>query len=464
MMTGTKTQTEDMDASVEMVAEPEYTLSDLGSSLLAKLRLLWNKRRYLRKAFFVGLVCGVLLAFLLPPEYESFVQLMPPDSQASSALAMAAALTAKTGGAIGGIAGDLLGIKGSGALFAGILHSRTIQDRLIDRFNLRKVYSVRLQEDARKELTENTAISEDRKNGIISVTVTDRDPHRAAEIAQAYVEELNRLVADLSTSAAHRERVFLEERLVGVKHDLDQASRDFSQFASKNKTVDIKEEAHAMLQGASALEGELIATESELKGLQAIYTDNNVRVRATQARVNELRRQLEKLGGNGPSEPSRSGDSSDSAHPSLRNLPLLGVTYADLYRRVQIQEAVFETLTQQFELAKVQEAKETPSVKVLDAANVPERKSFPPRTLITLVTALLVFGGAMIGVLVQDRWQKIDSESAGKVFADEVAQTMYAHMPWATPNGSRIQAMTHRVWIGLVARTEKSEVSNSPSK
>jgi len=463
-MTGTKTQTEDQAASVEMAEEPEYTLSDLGSSLLAKLRLLWAKRRYLRRAFCVGLVCGVLVAFLLPAQYESSAQLMPPDGQSSSGLAMLAALTAKTGSGIGGAAGDLLGIKGSGALFTGILHSRTVQDRLIDRFNLRKVYSVRLQEDARKELAENTAISEDRKTGIISITETDRDPHRAAAIAQGYVEELNQLVAELSTSAAHRERVFLEERLVGVKRDLDQASRDFSQFASKNKTIDIKEEARAMLQGASALEGELIATESELKGLQAIYTDNNVRVRATQARVNELRRQLEKLGGNSPNEPSRSGDNSDSSHPTLQSLPLLGVTYADLYRRVQIQEAVFETLTQQYELAKVQEAKETPSVKILDAANLPERKSFPPRTLITLLVAFLVLGGAAIGVIAQERWEKTDSESASKVFAGEVFQIMNAHMPWATPNGSKIQAMTHRIWIRVVPRTENTEGSNSPVK
>jgi capsule polysaccharide export protein KpsE/RkpR len=274
---------------------------------------------------------------------------------------------------------------------------------------------------------------------------------------------LNQLVAELSTSAAHRERVFLEERLVGVKRDLDQASRDFSQFASKNKTIDIKEEARAMLQGASALEGELIATESELKGLQTIYTDNNVRVRAMQARVNELRHQLDKLGGNNPNEPSRSGDKSDSSLPTMRNLPLLGVPYADLYRRVQIQEAVFETLTQQYELAKVQEAKETPSVKVLDAANVPERRSFPPRTLTMLLTAFFILGLATMGVLARERWEKTDSENAGKVFAGEVFRTMNAHMPWATPNGSRMQAMTHRVWIRVVPWAMKSEDSDSRS-
>jgi len=102
-MIGTETQTENQNASVEIVTEPDYTLSDLGSSFLEKLRLLWEKRRYLRRVFLAGLVCGVLVAFLLPAQYQSSVQLMPPDSQSSSGLAMLAALTAKTGGGIGGM-------------------------------------------------------------------------------------------------------------------------------------------------------------------------------------------------------------------------------------------------------------------------------------------------------------------------------------------------------------------------
>src|SRR5258707_12313991 len=173
----------------------------------------------------------------------------------------------------------------------------TVQDRLISGFQLQQVYGCRLEQDTRAKLAENTEISEDRKSGIIAISVTDHDPKRAAAIAEAYVEELNQLVAELSTSAAHRERVFLEERLRNVKQDLDGASQKFSQFESTNKTIDIKEQARAMVQEAAAIEGELGATESELKGLEEIYTVNNVRVRAVQARLGELRRQLDKLGG-----------------------------------------------------------------------------------------------------------------------------------------------------------------------
>jgi capsule polysaccharide export protein KpsE/RkpR len=345
-------------------------------------------------------------------------------------------------------------MKSSGALFVGVLRSSTVEDRVIDRFNLRHVYRARYQEDARKKLAENTGIVEDRKSGIISITVTDHDPKRAASIANAYDEELNQLVAQLSTSSAHRERVFLEERLVGVKRDLDQASQDFSQFASQNKTIDLKEEARAMLQGAATIEGQLIAAESELRGLQAIYTDNNVRVRTLQARISELRLQMEKLGGSTPGQTIAPADSADSTHPSLRTLPLLGVAYADLYRRMQIQEAVYESLTQQFEFAKVQEAKETPSVKVLDPATVPERKSFPPRLMIILLCTCVAMVATGVFLIGKQEWGKMDADDSGKLFAQVVYQSVNATMPWATPNGSRLQLWTHRVWAKLASKTK----------
>jgi uncharacterized protein involved in exopolysaccharide biosynthesis len=462
---GTKTQVEDppqvMTGEIATATESLH-FSDLRAKVFGQLLLLWGRRRYLGKAFLAGLVTGCLVAFLIPARYESSAQLMPPDNQSGSGLAMLAALTAKSGGGGGGlgaVAGDLLGVKSSGALFVGILSSRTVEDRLVERFQLKKVYSVQLEEDARKKLAENTSVSEDRKTGIIAITVTDREPKRAAGIAQAYVEELNQLVAELSTSAAHRERVFLGERLSAVKQDLDDASQKFSQFASKNTAIDIKDQGRAMVEAASVLQGQMVAAESELKGLEQIYTPNNVRVRAVQARISELQRQLEKLGGKGFGDPSQETDSSYHLYPSIRELPLLGVTWADLYRRTRIQEIVYETLTQQYELAKVQEAKETPSVKVLDAARLPERKSFPPRLLIASFMGFLFLGVAVFGISLHNQWDETNDTDPEKVFAREVLQTVKAQMPWATPNGSRVQAMTHRVWVRLV----RSEVSDRKS-
>ena len=414
--------------------------------MIARLRLLWDQRRFLFRGAGCGLLVATLIAFLITKRYESTARLMPPDTQSSSSMALMAGLATRTGSGLGTFAGDLLGLKSTGALFVGIVRSRTVQDRLIERFDLRKVYGTRLWESARKELAENTSILEDRKSGIITVTVTDRSPQRAAAIAQAYVEELNRLVAELTTSAAHRERVFLEERLKAVKQDLDAAAKDFSEFASKNTAIDIKEQGRAMVEAAATLQGQLIAAQSEVEGLKQIYTDNNVRVRAVRARIAELQKQLEKLRGKDAGSNAAASQGADSLYPSIRKLPLLGVTYADLYRRTKIQETVFELLTQQYELAKVQEAKETPSVKVLDAANVPEAKSFPPRLLIMFLGTFLSFAAAVVWVMASARWEKVDPQDPAKQLAQEVFQTLKAEIPRAAQNGTRLRAVANSVW------------------
>ncbi len=436
------------------VSQQEVPIQESRNIAVERLRLMWDKRRFLVRAGTAGLVFGTLLAFLLPKRFESTTQLMPPDSQSTSEMAMLAALSAKTGGGLGAFAGDLLGIKSSGALFIGILRSSTVEDRLIDRFGLKEVYGARLGVSARQKLAENTSISEDRKSGILTITVTDGDPKRAAAIAQAYVEELDRLVAQLSTSSARKEREFLEDRLKTVQIDLESAEKEFSQFASKNGAIDIKEQGRAMVEAAATLEGQLIAAKSELEGLKQIYTDNNVRVRATRARIAELQSQIEKVGGKGESSTSDSSTQGDAVYPSIRKLPLLGVAFADLYRRTRVQEAVFEALTQQYELAKVQEAKETPSVKVLDEAHVPERKSFPPRLTIMFLCTFLALAGAMVFTLGRAHWQEMDAQDSGKVFAQEIFQTVKARIPWAHSNGGSANAAEARSGIGAAGSAE----------
>lgn len=398
---------------------PEPSPRAATERLVGYLRLLWQERRVIARVALAGVALGTVLAFVLPKRYESTVQLMPPDAQPASG-AMLAALSARAGGGIGAMAGDLLNGKSTGVLFIGILRSRTLEDRLVERFDLRREYGERLAQEARRQLAANTAIYEDRKSGILSLTVVDRDPNRAAALAQAYAEELERLVSELSTSSARRERLFLEARLKVVKQELDQASEDFSRFASQNTAINIPEQGKAMVEAAAVLEGQVIAAESELKGLSEIYTPNNVRVRSVQARVSELRRQLEKLDGDtGAAEPGRpSGEG--SAYPTIRQLPLLGVPYADLLRRTKIEEAVYETLTQQYELAKVQEVKETPSVKVLDAAVVPERRSSPARLPLIFFSALIGLAAGSLGIILRSRWQLVDATNPGKKLAEEV--------------------------------------------
>ncbi len=184
-----------------------------GEELVVFLRLLWGHRRLLFRISVWALLASTLFAFLIPPRYDSTSRLMPPDSQSSSGLATAvAAISGSGAGGLGGIAGELLGLKGTSDTFVGILSSRTVQDKLIQQFDLKKIYRDRRMEDTRKDLAKHTDISVDRKSQIINITVTDTSPQRAAAMSQAYVEELNRLVADLSTSSARRERVFLEAK------------------------------------------------------------------------------------------------------------------------------------------------------------------------------------------------------------------------------------------------------------
>src|SRR5713226_8764639 len=244
-----------------------------------------------------------------------------------------------------------------------------------------------------------------------------------------------------------------------VSKDLEQAEKDFSQFASKNTAIDVKEQGKAMVEAAATLQGQLIAAQSQYEGLREIYTDNNVRVRTVKARIDELQRQLEKLGGKGESATTISGQPGDSMYPSIRKLPLLGVTYADLYRRTKIQEAVLETLTKEYEMAKVQEVKEIPTVKVLDVAQIPDKKSFPPRLLIMFLGTAFSVAVATTWIFGKTRWDETDASDERKVFAQEVFSTVAAHVSVFSRNGSGGHSVNGGVW----GRFRRREVGSSAS-
>jgi hypothetical protein len=182
------------------LALPRPPLEDVREWQAERMRLLWSRRRFFLRVAGLGLVVSTLVAFLIPKSFTATTQLMPPDPQTTSGMAMMAAMATK-GGGLGAMAGDLFGLKSSGAMFIGVLRSQTAQDRLIEQFDLRKIYGKRLVVDARIKLDENTSISEDRKSGIITISVTDHSPQRAAAMAGAYIDQLNVLVAGLSTTS-----------------------------------------------------------------------------------------------------------------------------------------------------------------------------------------------------------------------------------------------------------------------
>jgi uncharacterized protein involved in exopolysaccharide biosynthesis len=393
---------------------------DFWGQLFRVLRVFWQRRRFLLWTAALGGLISLAIAVATPSWYQSTLTIMPPDNSSSLETKLAA-----LGGAAGmELNGDVFSMQTTGAQFISILRSRTVADQIITDLHLKKGYGVRRAIDARALLAANTYISEDRKSGVITLTVTDNDPQRAHGIAAAYVEGLNQLVSTLSTSAAHRERLFIEERLKVVKRDLDEDAQQLSEFSSKSAMLNLQEQGRVMLSSAAGLREQIVAAESELKELEQVYTPNNTRVRMVRAKVEALKQAQNKLSGQNEDQgdpPARDGNPS---YPSIRELPRLGTIYQDLTRRVRIQEGVYEALTKRYEMAKVEEAKEIPSVQPIDPPNLPEQKSGPSRRLIVYLGTTLSLVLGCTWVLILSAWEHIAPDDPRKLFAHEVSQKL----------------------------------------
>jgi uncharacterized protein involved in exopolysaccharide biosynthesis len=362
-------------------ASIEISVGELYQTLRASWRLIGG-------VTLAGAALAAIVAFLIPNKYTSTAQLMPPDQQSISNTSMLTPLSGVGPGLLGAGAGGLISQRTPGQTVIGVLTSDAELDYIIDKFDLRRVYHKKYIEDARKALLNHSDISEDKKSGIVDIGVTDKNKQLAHDIAAAYVDELNQIMNNLGTSSAKRERVFLEQRLKEVKTELDSSSLALSQFSSHNATIDIEKQAEATLESADRLQAQLIAAESELSGIKTGYTENSAEVRAAQARIDELQAQLNSISGAGQKLDSTSLKE-DQVAPSIRKLPLLGAVYADLYRKVTIEETLYETLSKQYELARVEEAKEIPPVRMLGSPSYPEKKSAPRRSII------IALGGAL---------------------------------------------------------------------
>ncbi len=395
--------------------------------------LLWLKRRTLLRTAGISLALALAIAFLLPKQYESSARIMPP-SNSMGGTALVAALAGRAGGSLGSLgalAGGLLGGGGNTALFIDLLRSGSVSGHLIDRFDLQHVYRKRYRIDTAKRLAHVTNIVDDKKSGVITLTVTDTDPVRARDLAQGYLDELNQLVNRTNTSSAHQERLFIEKRLLGVKGDLEKAQQNLSEFSSTHATIDIKEQTRAMVDAASRLQAQLIVAQAELESLRQIYGDGNVRVRSAESRIGLLQAEIAKMSGSSKALPAdgegvenATSNNGDELYPSLRQLPRLAVPYANLYREVQVQQTVYELLTQQYEMARIQEAKDVPVISVIDAPGIPEKKSFPPRLLLSLLLTMISTSVAAAVILVQSRWRQIPANDSRKVLGNQISSSL----------------------------------------
>ena len=431
-----------MDVSVELSSpevaanETRILTEDAGFRAdeprwLENLWVLWRQRARLLRIACISFVVSLAIALVTPKMYEARARIMPPEmSDSGSALLASLAGRAFGSDALGGLAATLLGGRTNGALFVDLMQSTSVTDPLIERFELQHVYFKRYRIDAAKVLARRTTIVQDKKSGVITLLVRDRDPRRARDLAAAYLDQLNLLVMRTSTSPAHQERLFIEKRLGEVRGNLNNAQEALSEFSSTHSTIDLKEQALATVESQAKVEGELIAAQSELQSLNQLYGDSNIRVREAQARISSLKSELGKLGGSAEplSEAGASGESravnQDVSYLPLRQVPRLAIPYANLYRDFHVQETVYDLLVQQYELARIQEAKDIPIVNIIDAPQIPEKKSFPPRTVLTLVLTAVFMVLASTVLISRHHWELINRDDSRRQLGREVFETI----------------------------------------
>lgn len=361
----------------------------------------------------IGALLTSIIVLLVPPWYRGSTRVIMSDVQNASVSNMMMMAGMMGGAQPGSAAASLLGLRTPGSQMTAVLKSRAIADEMIDRFHLGEVYKKKLRTSIRKELADKSTFVEDRPANMLVITVEDSRADRAAAMANAYVDELNRTLARINTSGAHRQRIFLEERLKTVKVDLQDAEKKLGQFSSKNTTIDPSAQGKAMIEAAATLQGQLIAERTQLEGLSQIYADSNARIRASRARIAELERELVRMTGNEDGSVTKTSDSSSSLYPAVRRLPLLGTEYAEYYRRARVQEQVYETLTKQYELSKIEEVQDTPSVSVVDPAEVPEIKAGPQLLPWSIAGAVFSLFVSILIVWLEKYWEGLsDSHRA----------------------------------------------------
>ncbi len=347
-------------------------------NLLDYWRVLVKRKKYIALIGGMAFVTSIVVSLLLPKIYAAQTSILPPQQDTMS-LAFGAK---QMGGAMEGLAGGLLGLKTPADLWVGILKSNTVNDAIIDRFKLKEGFKTKTIEETRKALKDVVKILKE-KEGIISITVEGRDPKRAAQMANAFIEELDKVNKQQVMTSGGRMRVFVEKRLLESKQALTKAEEAVRSFQEQNKAVKLDDQSKAIIGAVGALRGELMAREVELQTMLSFATPNHPKVGILQTEVEELKERLREL-----AEGKKERDNprlKDIFIPTAK-IPDLGLRYVRLLREVTIQETLHTLLTQQYEISRIQEAKDSPTVQVLDVAKVPEKKVKPKRTLIVLLS------------------------------------------------------------------------------
>lgn len=356
-------------------------------NLLNYWRVIWKHRRLIAGLLTVSMLAALVVSLLMPKIYESTATLLPQlDSAEGSGLG---ALLA-AGGAAQSLGVSLPGTPATPTdLFLAMLKSRVMADEVIKKFNLMDYYGTKTMDDARKALEATTRITVS-KEKVIKLVVEAKDPKFAADIANFYVENLDRLNRTLNVSKAAQNRAFIERRLAETRESLVKAEEALKDFQSSNKTVAVEAQSKAMIEAAAMIQGQIMAQEVQLQVLQNSYTPQNPEVIKLRAGLEELRQQLYLL------ESGKAGKGmlpGDRLHPAMITVPTLALEYGRLMREVKVQETLYTLLASEYEQAKLAEARDTPTVQVLDPAVPAEKKSKP-----SILLNVLIAGGTALFV------------------------------------------------------------------
>jgi len=359
------------------VTPPEIANGEAADSFDAVIALIERWKLISLGALIAGLL-ALVISYVIPQTFTARTSFLPPQQQGAAASAL------NSLGALANLAGGG-GIRTPADQFVALLQSANVQDRIIEKYKLIEVYDVKFRADARRELAEKARVSLSKRDGIISIEVDDHSPQRAAEMANSYVDQLRRLTSTLAISEAQQRRVFFERQMTQTRDSLTAAQVALQ--ASGFNAGALKSEPRAAAEAFAKLRAELTATEVRLQALRGSLVDAAPEVVQQLAVVNALRSQVAR---------AESQTESDA-----------GVNYVSKFREFKYQETLFELFARQYELARVDEAREGALIQVIDVAQPPERKSSPRRARVALLTT---FGtGLLLAalVLLRRRWQTL---------------------------------------------------------
>jgi uncharacterized protein involved in exopolysaccharide biosynthesis len=343
---------------------------------------------------------AALVVFLMPNCYTATTRILPPQQNQSLATALTGQLAAM--GPLAAAAGKDLGLKNPSDLYIGMLKSETVENALVQRFDLMKVYRDSRKSDAREHLEKAATIIAG-KEGFITVSVEDKDRKRAAAMANAYVTELQKMTQGVALTEAGQRRLFFEQQVNQAKENLANAEQAFKETQQKTGIIQLDGQSKAIIDSVAQVRAEIAAKQVQLQAMRSFGTEHNPDVFVANQELAGLEAQLNKL------EQQQNAGGGDLQVPTGK-IPELGLEYFRRARDVKYCESIFELLAKQYEVAKLDEAKQGTVIQVIDPASEPDKKSSPKRALIILVVGLLAFLGASAWVLFAASLRQLQEE------------------------------------------------------